>query len=106
MVNREGTVKELISTDDYRISIRGLCVGANGLWPEDEVGRLQKLYALNESLSISCPLTDIYLIKPDRDGSDKAVIIDFEIMETKGFQGIVGYRMELISDNPYSLTLE
>lgn len=106
MVNREGTVKELISTDDFRISIRGLCVGTESQWPEDDITALQKIYAENKSHSIACPLTDIFLIKPKREGSDKVVINDLEIMETRGFKNVVGYRMELTSDNPFSLILE
>ena len=106
MVNREGTVKELISTDDFRISIRGLCVGMNNQWPEDDITALQKLYAKNKSHSIACVLTDIFLLKPKREGSDKVVINDLEILETRGFKNVVGYRMDLTSDNPFSLNVE
>lgn len=106
MVNRDGSVKEMISTDDFRIMVRGLCVGTNNQWPEDEIMELQKLYAQKKSLSISCPLTDIFLLKPDRQGSDKVVINDLEILETRGFKNVVGYRMELTSDNPFSLIIE
>ena len=106
LVGREGTVKELINIDDYKISIRGLCVGDNGMWPEDQVTQLRDLYVINSSIPISCPLTDIFLVKPDRSGSDHVVITNFEIMETKGFKGIVPYQMDLISDGNFDLIIK
>jgi len=105
MVNRQGTVKELISVDDYKISIRGICLGNSQQWPEELVAGLQDLFALNKAVSIRCPLTDIFLKTKARGGSDKAVITHLDILETKGFKGVVPYQIDLISDSEFVLEL-
>lgn len=106
LVNRQGTVKELISSDDYRISIRGICLGDGSNWPEEQITMLEELFKLNQSVKISNVLTDIFLVRPDRSGSDSVVITDLTIMETKGFKGVVPYSMELVSDAEFELIIK
>ncbi|MFN4249055.1 MAG: DUF6046 domain-containing protein [Flavipsychrobacter sp.] len=96
MVNREGTVKELITTSDYRIRIRGICCGENGQYPEEQVQLLADLFKQNRALDIENVLTALFDI-------EQAVITDMTINEVKGFKGVVGYQLDLLSDAPFEL---
>lgn len=67
MVGRKGTVKELISVDDYEIRIAGVCLDVD--FPDQQINSLNDLYNINESVTLKCALTDIFL-----DEEDKVVI--------------------------------
>lgn len=41
MVEMDGSVKEIISIDDYIINIRGTIKNTDGLWPDDDVAALK-----------------------------------------------------------------
>lgn len=104
MVARRGSVKELINIEDYSISIMGLLVGKNQ-WPEDGIAQLRDLYERNESLDIENALTDIFLSVPGTGGKDKVVITSLDIPEVRGSETVVGYRIELLSDQELILTI-
>ena len=79
IVGRKGTVKELISVDDYEIRIAGVCLDVD--FPDQQINSLNDLYNINESVTLKCALTDIFL-----DEEDKVVIksIDvFQIQESR-----------------------
>ena len=44
LTERRGSVKELISIDDYRIGIKGFVIGHDGAFPEKDVENLRKLF--------------------------------------------------------------
>ncbi|PQJ12124.1 hypothetical protein CJD36_010080 [Flavipsychrobacter stenotrophus] len=71
LTERRGTVKELINIQDYEIIIKGFIIGSKNEFPEQEVTMLRTVYEQNAALSIKCPLTDIFLLRPDRKGSDQ-----------------------------------
>lgn len=105
LTERRGTVKEVVNIRDYEIRIRGFSVNqrANELLEEDIIA-LRNLYEQNVPLSIDCPLTDIFLLRPDRSGSDKVVITDFDLPEMVGVKHVRHYVLEMVSDEPFDLT--
>jgi len=103
LTERTGTVKELIQCEDVEIKIRGYLIAATQDYPENLVTTLRDLFEQNVAINIKSPLTDIFLLRPDRSGSDQVVITDLEIVEKKGVKNVVEYRMELLSDAPFSL---
>lgn len=109
LVNRRGSVKELISIEDYRITIKGIMLGDNGRYPEEQLFIMRDLWERNEALTIENILTDIFLIRPSEDGTpsdgepDKVVIAKFDPMETKGFKGMIPYQLDLIADQELEL---
>lgn len=96
MVNAEGTVKELISLNDYDIQIYGIMHDPSGEYPETQVRQLANLFKRNRALPINSVLTGIIGIKD-------VVIEDLQWLETKGFQGIAAYRMRCSSDKKFEL---
>jgi hypothetical protein len=105
LVGQGGTVKELISLQDYHISIKGLIIGTDGNWPEEAVKILIETYKIGKAVSIDCPLTDLFLISPENHGSNQAVITGIDFPETKGVENVVGYSLELVSDHDFELVL-
>ena len=103
LTERRGTVKELINIQDYEIIIRGFIVAKANEFPESDVITLRNIYEQNASLSIQCPLTDIFLLRPDRSGSDQVVITEMKFHEVKGVKNVRPYELRLISDEPFNL---
>lgn len=99
MVGRKGTVKELISVDDYDIRIAGVCLDAD--FPDSQLGDLAELYNINESVTLKCALTDIFL-----DEEDKVVIKSIDFAEMKGCETAQVFTMELVTDRSFELILE
>lgn len=104
LTERRGTVKEMISLGDYEINIRGFVIGPNrNDLPEDIIAQLRALRELGKPIKMACALTDIFLVRPDRLGSDEVVIVSFDLLEMRGSKNVIPYVMRLISDEPFSL---
>lgn len=99
MVGRKGTVKELISVDDYEIRIAGVCLDAD--FPDQQINALNELYNINEAVTLKCALTDIFM-----DEEDKVVIKSIDFAEMKGCETAQVYTMELVTDRSFELILE
>ncbi|MFR9574299.1 MAG: DUF6046 domain-containing protein [Rikenellaceae bacterium] len=99
MVGRKGTVKELISVDDYEITIAGVLLDTD--WPDEAIAELKDLYSLNESISLKCALTDIFL-----EDDDSVVIKSIEFPEMKGYECSQIFKMSLVTDRSFELTIE
>ncbi len=105
LTERRGTVKELINCTDYEITIKGFMIGIgiNGDFPENQVMQLREVYEQNLALSIQCPLTDIFLLRPDRKGSDQVVLMELDFPPLPGIKNVRPYRLRLVSDEAFSL---
>lgn len=66
LTGRRGSVKELVSVDDYEISLHGIIISTDGNYPEQAVQQFRDLYELNESVKLICALSDLVLQKEDR----------------------------------------
>lgn len=99
MVGRKGTVKELISVDDYEIRIAGVCLDTD--FPERQINALKELYDINESVTLKCALTDIFL-----DEEDKVVIRNIDFAEMRGSETAQAFTMELVTDRSFELIME
>jgi len=99
LTDRRGTVNELISVDDYKISIKGFVIGYDGSYPEDDIKELETLFNRNEALTLDCPMTDIFLLSENHtQGADKVIILDLKINEAQGNQHVRGFEMSLKTD--------
>ena len=103
LTERNGSVKELIQTKDYDITIKGFIVSATDDYPEADVMRMRDLFEVGQSISIRSALTDIFLLRPNRNGSDQVVILDLSFPGVKGVQNIEYYELKLVSDEPFNL---
>lgn len=103
LVERKGTVKEIINQDDYIIRIRGIILNTEPHFPEAAVSQLTRLFEQNRELAISNVITDIFLATPERGGSDFVVVKDFRLVPTPGVKASCGYELTLVSDEAFTL---
>jgi len=104
LTERRGTVSELISTESYKISIKGFVINTVGNeMPEDELVDFRNFFECDMPFSIKCPLTDVFLLRPDRKGSDQVTIRSFELPYSIGVKNVKTYSIELVSEEPFNL---
>ncbi|MBL7779929.1 MAG: hypothetical protein JNM22_01845 [Saprospiraceae bacterium] len=97
---RRGTVKELISVEDWSVTIRGVVVNYDSVlvYPEDEVKALRDLYERNEALEVESALTNLL-------GIYRLVIKEFLLPEMIGIQHAQAYQFICTSDEDFTLEL-
>ncbi|MBV6442757.1 MAG: hypothetical protein EPGJADBJ_04481 [Saprospiraceae bacterium] len=97
---RRGTVKELISIEDWSVVIRGVAINykSSQFYPEDQVKELRDLYERNESMEIQCALTNLL-------GIYRLVIREFDLPEMIGVQHAQAYQFICTSDEDFILEL-
>ncbi len=116
LVERGGTVKEMISIDDYPINIKGILINPGDDWPEAGVLEMFSLFKINESLTMRSALTDIFLSGNSRDinGGDKwgsssdtdghkVIIKEIKRPAVSGVEHAKPFEMDLESDLIYDL---
>ena len=103
LTERRGTVKELINIQNYEVVVKGFIIGNTNEFPENEVTTLRTIYEQNVPLSIQCPLTDIFLLRPDRSGSDQVVLSEIKFPVINGIKNVRPYELHFVSDEPFNL---
>jgi hypothetical protein len=106
LTERRGSVKEFVSMDDYKISIKGFFIGHKGEFPEADIAQWKDTMEVNEAIEISSVLTDIFLLTPEHGGQDRVVVEDFELMDNQGIEHVRGYQISLVSDQIFELEIE
>lgn len=96
---RKGTVKEYICTEDYQITIRGVCVNEDkdrrDEYPAEQVQELHKMFEINDSLEvINNPFLLLFDIK-------NIVLKNIEFEEMAGQQGLQKYTIYAVSDQDF-----
>jgi Domain of unknown function (DUF6046) len=101
LANANGTVKELISTGDYELTIRGIALNqaSKVIYPEALVRDLNALYKRREALEIVCALTELLGIR-------RIVIKDFRLPSMVGVQHAQAYEFVVLSDHEFILNLK
>lgn len=91
---RKGTFKEFIALDDYKINIRGILCADDNLFPMDKIKWLHDICtATNEDLSVGI-IHDIL----NEIGVYNVVIESGRFLPKKGFENIMPFELECISD--------
>lgn len=90
---RGGTVKELISIDDYAINIKGIVLQET--FPEKDMRDIQNIFLKNKSLSLRSVITDIFLIG---EFEHKVVIKSIKWAATSGVEHAKPFEIECESD--------
>ncbi|RTL47459.1 MAG: hypothetical protein EKK39_14235 [Sphingobacteriales bacterium] len=100
MAERRGSVKELYSIDDYKITIKGFFIDKSArIFPEEDLKKLKQLHEMGEAFSIYNALINIFL-----DADTKVVMNQFELLEVDGGRTHVRpFMMQLKSDNIFTL---
>lgn len=96
---RKGTVKEYICTEDYEITIKGLCVHEDSVrrdeYPAEQVQELHRLFEINDSLEVvGNPFLELFGIR-------NIVLKDLELEEMAGEQGMQKFTVSAVSDQDF-----
>lgn len=98
---RRGTVKELVSIEDYKITITALVRSSDGSYPAAQIARLKALFDLNESVELISVITDLVLAAGDR-----VVLTSIKYPSTPGLEDGQAVTIECETDSPFELILE
>jgi len=100
---RRGSVKELFSIDDYKITIKGFFIDKqNRVFPEADLKLLRQFFESNERCFLENALTDFFL-----DKTDAVVINSFELPEVEGGKKTMRpFVMQFESDSIFDLIVE
>jgi Domain of unknown function (DUF6046) len=100
VAGRDGTFKELISAEDYRLRVRGLLINHKSLDPPHaEMRSLHELFKMQGSIAVEGRLMRLLDI-------DKVVIVSYNMGATTGMPGVRSFEMELISDQVEEMELK
>lgn len=96
---RKGTVKEYICTEDYTLSIKGICVNENpedrDKYPAEQVQELQRLFEINDSINVeNNPFLELFGIR-------RLVFKSIDWDEMAGQQGLQKYSITAVSDQDF-----
>lgn len=91
--HRRGTVKEYICTEDYVITIRGVCFSEDMMsYPGEGVDALNRVFAKNEALEVvDSWFFELFEIR-------KIVLQELELDDMVGEQGLQRYTIRAVSD--------
>ena len=101
LIGRRGSVKELISIGDYKISIAAFIKSTDGSYPEAQITRMKELYNINESVELISVLTDLLLEEGDR-----IVITDIQYPPTPGIEDGQAVTIECETDTSFELIIQ
>jgi len=97
VAGRAGTVKELISANDYNLKIQGIIINSNGSgYPEEDVMRLHELFKIGKTVKIESRLLDII-------GVNTFVIESFSLPHVQGRINIQPYELNCVSDDEFDV---
>lgn len=101
LTGRRGSVKELVSVDDYEITIHGVIMSDDENYPEETVQMFRDLYETNESVKLICALSDLVL-QPD----DRIVIKSIEWPAVGAVENAQVIKMTAVTDSSIDLIIE
>lgn len=99
---RKGTVKEYICTEDYQISIKGVCMNPDDLeeYPTEQVRELHRMFEINDSLEVVAnPFLELFGIR-------NIVLKEIQFDEMAGEQGLQKYSITAVSDQDFYADLK
>lgn len=100
VAGKAGTVKELISTDDYKLQIRGFAINfESNDYPYDDVEKIKDLWLQDKALEIYSDLTTMFEI-------NNVVIESLSFPELVGMQNVQPFELSLISDDDFDVIVK
>ncbi|QKX04887.1 hypothetical protein HN014_08135 [Aquimarina sp. TRL1] len=92
--NRRGTVKELISADDYRIRIEGICFDQKRQYPQKQVEEIISICEENRALPVKNDLLELFNVH-------SLVIKSYSFDKMQGQPHMQKYIINAISDEDF-----
>ncbi len=77
---RQGTVKECFSIDDYKFSVRGFLIGKNRSVPEDQILKLKEWFETTDPIELHGSFIELFM----NDSSCKVAVASLDFPEVQG----------------------
>lgn len=111
MPERGGTVKELISIDDYTFNIKGILVDLHGNFPEWGIMDLHKMFQVNRSVEMRSVISDIVLSGKSNTNRDdpqghRVVIKEIKWPAVSGVEHAKPFEIDCESDLIFDLEIK
>jgi hypothetical protein len=103
MPERGGSVKELISIDDYLFTIKGILVNEDNEFPEADIIAMHDLFKINASVRLKSALSAIVL---NGNFNEMVVIRDVEWPISTGVEHVKSFEIKVESDMIFDLTVD
>ena len=98
VTGRAGTIKELVSSEDYNINIKGAFVNNDGSFPAYEMEQINQYFQAKENYDIDNELCSLL-------GIEKVVFTSLDF-PTSGKTNVLLYNISCLSDYDYTLEIE
>lgn len=110
MVERGGSVKELISIDDYMFNIKGIIISADNSFPEDKYRQIVELWKKDSSVTMRSVLSDYVLngrtkVAGDDPLGHRVIISEIKWPAIPGVENARAFDMEVEADLIFDLEL-
>lgn len=103
MPERGGSVKELISLDDYKINIKGILIEEDDVYPEQQIKTIHEIFLINAGVEIRSVLTDIFL---HGSYNHQVVIKEVKWPANPGIQHAKPFEMDCVADMIFTLEID
>ncbi len=98
LLKRMGTVKELISADDWQVTIRGFLVDSDDRYPINQVRELRQWFELEESLKVTSEILNEM-------GIYNLVLQELDLPDPENYSNFQAFTLSCLSDEPVELEL-
>lgn len=92
IAGKDGTVKEYIGLDDYRITVQCIITGSNGVYPEAEVTSLAEILNAPVPISVTSNFLSFF-------GITSCVVTDYSFPQVEGTNSYQPVNITFLSDN-------
>jgi len=90
-----GSVKQLMGNDDYRINVLGICINeTENVYPEDQIKQLKSIASFGKSMEVVNSILGMLDIH-------KVVLESLRFIQKEGQQNALGYELQMVSDFDY-----
>jgi hypothetical protein len=101
LVNRQGSVNEQISINDYQFQINGVVVTRQERLPEDWLALFKQVFETSEPVEIINPITDFYLRE-----NQNIIILNHNLPDMRGIEYAQSYSFKAKTDTNLELIIE
>lgn len=109
LVGGRGSVKELISVDDYEITLAGVLVSDDGQYPEKLIETFRDIWQKNESVTLLSAISDMVLVdlgKTPRTTDVNVVLKSIDFPAVGAFENAQIITLTAVSDYPFTLIID
>jgi hypothetical protein len=98
MPERNGTVKEIIGSGNWEITVKGFLFNHLNELPDLQLAEIHELFKINEPIILECAFTDLFL-----DGTELVYIIELDLPGKPKVEGVRDFQMKIEVDEPFIL---